>query len=346
MRKVLQKVGYQLCKPLLFSLDAERAHELTLNSLNRSHRSGLLNLVSPPPPQDPVELMGLHFPNRIGLGAGMDKTASCAAAFARLGFGFVEVGTITPRPQPGNPAPRLFRIPKEEALINRMGFNNVGAEQSLKNLEQNKPENEAIVGINIGKNFDTPNENALDDYLSCMDTFYEAADYLTVNISSPNTKGLRDLQGEEALEKLLNGLIEKRAKLQDRFQKQVPLLLKLAPDLSDGELRRMAGQVLAQGFEGIIATNTSLARFSIVDPLVGETGGCSGRPLQDLANQAMQSIRSEVGDSLALVGSGGIHNAAAAKERIEAGADLIQLYTGLVYQGPALIHQASQAASA
>lgn len=319
-------------RPLVFRLDAERAHWLTVRALAAAPAAaGWIGEAI----ADPVECFGLRFRNRVGLAAGMDKDARAVRAFARLGFGFVEVGTLTPRPQPGNPKPRLFRDIRARAVINRLGFNNAGIDAAVRRLE-NEPR-ECVVGVNIGKNRDTPVERAAEDYVYCLRRAHATADYITVNVSSPNTPGLRDLQDEQALIVLLDTIAEARERLADAQGARTPVLLKVAPDLADAALCRIALAARERGMDGLIATNTTIERPPGLSPKVAkEAGGLSGAPLASLAATALKSLRAACGAEFPIIGVGGIDSPAAARQRIADGADLIQLYTGIVYEGPGL----------
>jgi dihydroorotate dehydrogenase len=332
---------YSLARNVLFRLDAERAHEVTIESFKH-----LPKLATAPfaraPVSDPVQLMGLSFPNRVGLAAGLDKNGECIEAWARLGFGFIEVGTVTPRPQPGNPKPRIFRLPQQQALINRLGFNNKGVDYLLRQVSQ--ADYSGVLGINIGKNFDTPIERATEDYLIGLRKVYPAASYVTVNISSPNTKNLRDLQDEERLNDLLKQLVLARTQLAQQYGKQVPLLVKIAPDVTQAQIVQIARAAREFGLDGLIATNTTITRPGLdAEPLSHEAGGLSGAPLKPLAQATLKKLRAEVGRDFTLVGVGGICSGADAQARREAGADLVQIYTGFIYRGPALAHECAQA---
>jgi dihydroorotate dehydrogenase len=327
---------YALARPLLFSLDPETAHRLTLQL------SPLFSFSYPRVPAHPVRAMGLEFPNPVGLAAGLDKDAAHIDALAALGFGFIEVGTVTPRPQPGNTPPRLFRIPAKNALINRFGFNNVGLDQFLRNIE--RASWRGILGINIGKNADTPAERAVEDYAIGLEKVYAKASYVTVNISSPNTKGLRSLQDKEAVENLLSRLSGLREKLTERHGKRVPLALKVAPDLDSREIRDIADAVKRHRIDAVIATNTTLSRDGVEGlPHATEAGGLSGSPVKARATQVLRNFSSELKGEAALVGAGGILTGEDAREKIAAGASLVQLYTGLVYRGPALVSECASA---
>ena len=332
---------YRLARSALFRLDAERAHELTLETFHHLPR-----LATAPfqcrVAADPVRLLGLEFPNRVGLAAGLDKNGECIEAWDRLGFGFIEVGTVTPRPQPGNPRPRMFRLPEHRALINRLGFNNKGVDYLLQQVARTGYR--GILGINIGKNADTPIDRAADDYLICLRKVYSAASYVTVNISSPNTKNLRDLQDEQRLEQLLHQLVTARSELAQQHGRQVPLLVKIAPDVSDQQIVQLARTARASGVDGLIATNTTVTRPQLgSSSLAKEQGGLSGAPLKDLAMQVLRRLRAEVGMDYPLVGVGGILGANDALERRAAGADLIQIYSGFIYRGPELIAECAAA---
>ena len=328
---------YPVLKPWLFRLDAERAHTLTVKMMIIAHRLGMLRSVVSGPQQS-RSVMGLTFPNVLGLAAGMDKSASAVEAWGALGFGAVEVGTLTPRPQPGNPKPRLFRLPEHEALINRMGFNNPGIQSAVKKLRNRRTK--AVVGVNIGKNFDTPNEDAVKDYLICLKAAYPVADYIAVNISSPNTKGLRDLQAEGAVRELILALKKERAVLKQEHGKQVPLLVKIAPDLNDMQIEALARVFNEQNIDGVIATNTTIDRSAITGHrLANETGGLSGAPVRERSNLVLQAFRMLLKEQIPLIGVGGILCGADAVEKLKAGAALVQVYSGLVYRGPGLVRE-------
>ena len=331
---------YLLARSLLFRMDAERSHELTIGLLSRYPASA--SLLAGRLVEDPVRLMGLDFRNRIGLAAGLDKNGECIEAFDRMGFGFIEVGTVTPRPQPGNPRPRMFRLPAEQALINRLGFNNQGVDALV--ARASRARRRAVLGINIGKNADTPLDLAEYDYLACLHKVYPVADYIVVNISSPNTVGLRQLQEAERFEQLLMKLGEARETLAQRHGKRRPLLIKIAPDMEDAQLLDIANAVRRHGIDGLIATNTTVSRSGVErDPQAQEKGGLSGRPLRERANQVMQQLRAAVGADFPLIGVGGIGCAEDAVERCGAGADLLQIYSGLIYVGPALVAECAKA---
>jgi dihydroorotate dehydrogenase len=326
---------YRLLRPFFFALPPETAHALALAGLDAVWRSGLLR---PPRGGTPVEVMGLRFPNRVGLAAGMDKDARHVGAWGALGFGFVEVGTVTPRPQPGNPRPRLFRLPAAEALINRMGFNNEGAQAAASRLARR--DFGGVVGVNIGKNATTPAEDAIEDFRSAMRSVYGVADYIAVNVSSPNTAGLRDWQVAAALDELLGSLAQERETLAGEHGKLVPLAVKLAPDLGEEHLAAAAGTVARHPVAAVIAGNTTLDRGGVEGlPHAQEKGGLSGAPLRERSTRMVAALRQLLPSSTAIIGVGGISSAADAREKIRAGADLVQVYTGLVYRGPGLVRE-------
>jgi len=327
---------YPLLRPLLFSLDPETAHEVTLKLLNAAHASGASKLIYPTIQDKPVNVMGLSFKNPVGLAAGLDKNGDYINALAALGFGFVEIGTVTPRPQPGNPKPRLFRLPEHQAIINRMGFNNLGIDHLLAQVKQSHYS--GILGINIGKNFDTPIENAADDYLIGLRKAYTSASYITINISSPNTKNLRQLQQGDEIKGLIAALKEEQLKLQQEHGKYVPLVLKIAPDLTVEEITHIARLLLEFEIDGVIATNTTIARDMIAGhPLAHEAGGLSGAPVKAKSTFVVQELAAELNGKIPIIAAGGILSAADAQEKLEAGASLVQIYSGLIYRGPQLI---------
>ena len=329
---------YSLLRPLLFTLPPEVAHHFTLQTLNTLYYLKLSRLLFGKTVSAPCTVIGLSFPNPIGLAAGLDKNAECIDGLAALGFGFIEVGTVTPRPQPGNPSPRLFRLPKAQALINRMGFNNQGVDQLIANIQ--KARFSGILGINIGKNFDTPLENATDDYLIGLQKIYAYADYVAVNISSPNTPGLRQLQQGDELENLLSSLKQAQQQLAKQHKKYVPLVVKIAPDLSDNALSELAEKLLAHQIDGVIATNTTLSRAGVENlPSADETGGLSGAPLTKRATQIVQHLNHTLQGKIPIIAAGGVMSAADAQEKLEAGASLVQIYTGLIYKGPYLVKE-------
>jgi len=333
---------YSFAKKMLFSLNPETAHELVLDWLSAAERLHLLQLFSKPAVNAPVEVMGLTFPNAVGLAAGMDKDAECFNALGLLGFGFLEVGTVTPQPQPGNPKPRLFRLVDHEAIINRMGFNNKGVLNAVKNVENRRYS--GIIGINIGKNKVTPEDQALSDYEKCMDVAYQAADYIAINISSPNTPGLRNLQFGDNLHKLLTGIKAKQQALAESHQKYVPVAVKIAPDMSDDELRSIADQLVGHQYDAVIATNTTVAREGVESsPFKDQVGGLSGVPVRDKSTHAIRILSEHLKGTMPIIGVGGILNGEDAVEKIEAGASLVQLYSGFIYRGPELITEAANA---
>jgi len=324
---------YSLAKSLLFQLDPEYSHHLSLALLK--YASPLFHCT---PPHCPTRIMGLDFPNPVGLAAGLDKNAAFVDVLARLGFGFIEVGTVTPKPQPGQSKPRLFRLPEKKALINRMGFNNVGLEQFLNNLA--KQNYRGILGINIGKNADTPIENALTDYQIALERVYPRASYITVNISSPNTTGLRTLQKDDYLKSLLEGLKTQQANLAQTYQRYVPLVVKISPDLDENQIEFIANQFIFFAIDGVIATNTTISRQGVEGhQYEHETGGLSGAPLTHLSTQVIQQLYQILAGKIPIIASGGIMSAVDAKEKFNAGASLVQLYTGLIYEGPGLIRE-------
>jgi dihydroorotate dehydrogenase len=333
---------YSLAKPFLFLLDAERAHDLTLKSLKLAALSGALVLLPKPSVCRPRKVMGLTFPNPIGLAAGLDKNGAYIDSLAALGFGFIEVGTVTPRPQPGNPKPRLFRLKKAQAIINRFGFNNLGVDNLVENVKRAKYK--GILGINIGKNFDTPNELAVHDYLFCLDKVYPYASYVVVNISSPNTKNLRALQEREALADLLAALKKDQARLEDRHKRYVPIVLKIAPDLDENQVNEIADLLLEHKMDGVIATNTTLERESVEGlPHATEAGGLSGTPVKDRSTIVIRQLAKRLKKKIPIIGVGGIMSGGDAQEKIEAGASLVQIYSGLVYRGTGLIAEVCKA---
>ena len=327
---------YRVARTGFFKLDAEKAHDLAIQNFKRFTGTPLDLFYRQHLPNRPVECMGLTFKNPVGLAAGLDKNGECIEAFGAMGFGFVEVGTVTPRPQPGNDKPRLFRLIPAEGIINRMGFNNKGVDVLVENVK--KAKYDGIIGINIGKNKDTPIENGVDDYLICMDKVYDYAGYIAVNISSPNTPGLRTLQYGEALDELLAALKAKQSELAEKHDKYVPLALKIAPDLSDDELRQICQSLLKNKIDGVIATNTTLDR-SLVEGMkfATETGGLSGRPLTSRSTEVIKCLYQELGDEIPIIGVGGIDDYVSAKEKLMAGAKLVQVYSGFIFKGPGLV---------
>jgi len=332
---------YKLARTALFQLSAESAHEFTVHALGCVGHLGLTKL-APSVPPSPLEVMGITFPNAVGCAAGLDKNGDCFDGLGDLGFGSVEIGTITPRPQPGNPKPRLFRLPEHGAIINRMGFNNLGVDHLIEQVKKRRYK--GVLGINIGKNFDTPVERAVDDYLICMDKVYNYADYITVNISSPNTPGLRDLQFGDSLRELLSAIKDAQTRLAEQYGKYVPVAVKIAPDLDDVGVRDIAEILASVKMDGVIATNTTISREAVVDsPLAGEAGGLSGAPVRDKSTQVIKLLSEALNGALPIIGVGGISCAADAVEKIEAGASLVQIYTGFIYEGPKLIREAADA---
>ena len=333
---------FRLIRPFLFQLDPERAHHVTLRALDFAHRVGLTRLIAAPPSPSPRRVMDLAFPNPVGLAAGLDKNGEHIDALAAIGFGFIEIGTVTPRPQPGNPVPRMFRLVKARAIINRMGFNNRGVEQLLTNISRARYR--GILGINIGKNFDTPIERAAEDYLYCMRKVYSAASYITINISSPNTVNLRQLQQAGELARLLRALVEERRKLADQHGKCVPLAVKIAPDLTQAEIAGMVALFIEYGIDAVIATNTTISREG-VDGLsdASQVGGLSGAPLRVRSTEIIRQLSAALAGRLPIIAAGGIMSGADAREKIAAGASLVQLYSGLVYEGPELVGKVATA---
>lgn len=333
---------YALTKSLLFQLDAEFAHDLTLGTLKRVEKLGLLSCFTPKLPDAPKTVMGLTFPNPVGLAAGLDKNAAVIDGMAALGFGFIEVGTVTPRAQPGNPKPRLFRLPQAQGIINRFGFNNLGVDQLIQNVKAAKFR--GVLGINIGKNFDTPNERAAEDYLTCLRKVYAYASYITVNISSPNTKNLRALQEKEALGQLLATLKAEQHILTQVHGKYVPIALKIAPDLNSEQVVEIADLLMQHRIDGVIATNTTLSREAVQGlHNADEAGGLSGAPVKAGSTRVIQTLAAQLQGSLPIIGVGGILSGADAQEKIAAGASLVQLYSGLIYRGPQLIQDCRKA---
>ena len=337
---------YALARPFLFGLDPERAHELTLDSLARLQNTPAQCLWQQTRVSDPVTLAGLRFPNRIGLAAGLDKNGRCIDGLGAMGFGHIEVGTVTPKAQPGNPKPRMFRIPARQALINRMGFNNEGLAAFVANVQRAKSFRAAggVLGLNIGKNAATPIEHAVDDYLLGLDGVYPHADYVTVNISSPNTKNLRSLQSDEALDALLSALQARRRELAAQQGRVVPMFLKIAPDLDEAQVAVIAATLKRNGIDGVIATNTTLARDAVQGLAhAEEAGGLSGTPVFEASNRVITQLRAALGAGYPIIGVGGVLSGADARAKLAAGADLVQVYTGLIYRGPALVAEAARA---
>jgi len=331
--------AYPLARQALFALDAETAHEITLAGLQRAYDCGATRKLMQSRPRAPVTVMGLRLANPVGLAAGLDKNGAHIDALGNLGFGFIEVGTVTPRPQPGNPKPRMFRLPRAQALINRLGFNNQGLAACVAHVQGSQWHAQGgVLGINIGKNADTPIERAADDYLIALEGAYPHADYITVNISSPNTQHLRALQSSDELAALLNLLAEKRKALADTHQRQVPLAVKIAPDLTPQQIDAIADTLPRYGVEGVIATNTTLSRAAVAgETHANEAGGLSGSPVHELSLAVIARLKERLGNALAIIGVGGILSGKQAQEKMAAGANAVQLYTGLIYRGPALV---------
>jgi dihydroorotate dehydrogenase len=346
MSTLSSPVGWALTRPFLFGLDPEAAHDLTMASIARLQNTPLQCMWSQARVQDPVSFAGLRFPNRIGLAAGLDKNGRCIDGLGAMGFGFIEVGTVTPLAQAGNPKPRMFRLPAKTALINRLGFNNQGLAAFVTNIKRAHSFRAAggIVGLNIGKNAATPIERAVDDYLLGLSGVYPHADYITVNISSPNTQNLRQLQTDAALDALLSVLMQRRAELAQQHGKTVPLLVKIAPDLDPTQVDLIAGTLKRNNVDGVIATNTTVARDAVQGQRhAQETGGLSGAPVLEPSNRVIRLLRSALGKAYPIIGVGGVISGADARSKIEAGADLVQIYTGLIYRGPALVEEAALA---
>ena len=340
---------YTLARPFLFGLDAETAHDLTMASLARTQGTPLALAYCGTRVDDPMELAGLKFANRVGLAAGLDKNARCIDGLAAMGFGFVEVGTVTPKPQAGNPKPRMFRLPEANALINRLGFNNEGLDAFIANVKKSKVRQSGsttplVLGLNIGKNASTPIKNAVDDYLICLDGVYPHADYVTVNISSPNTKNLRALQSDEALDALLDAIARRRAQLVKQHSKRVPIFIKIAPDLDDAQIDVIAATLKRHEMDGVVATNTTLGREAVKGMRhAQEAGGLSGSPVLQASNRVITQLRAALGKNFPIIGVGGVMDGADAVSKIKAGADVVQIYTGLIYKGPALVTQVANA---
>lgn len=329
-----------MARSALFKLDAETAHELSITQFKTMPRPLVKALFNPCVADQPVEVFGLTFPNPVGLAAGLDKNGECIQAFDAMGFGFVEIGTVTPRPQPGNEKPRLFRLPEHQAIINRMGFNNHGVDALVERAKKAKQSGKlrGVLGINIGKNKDTPNENANDDYLICLRKVYAVADYVTVNLSSPNTPGLRDLQHGAAMDELLVALKAEQAKLEGEHGRYVPVLVKIAPDLTDEEVADVAERLQRTGIDGVIATNTTLSREAVAGhQYADEAGGLSGAPVLSRSTEVVRLLREALGPDYPIIAVGGVASTADAAEKRAAGANLVQVYSGFIYQGPALI---------
>ena len=336
---------YSLLRPWLFCLDPEQAHNLTLTNLDRAQRWGLLDKFVSKPVTDPQRVCGIEFPNPVGLAAGLDKDGKHIDALAALGFGFLEIGTVTPRPQPGNPKPRMFRLPEAQAIINRMGFNNDGVEACVARVRKSRYwQSGGVLGLNIGKNASTPIEEAASDYVLGIEAVYDIATYITVNISSPNTKNLRALQGEDMLRDLLRNLDDARKRLSDRTGIRKPVFLKIAPDLDQDDIHLIADLLVEFGMDAVIATNTTIARDAVQGLEHGEeAGGSSGAPVRAASNAVIKSLKARLGDRLPIIGVGGILSGADAREKIRSGASLVQLYSGLIYRGPDLVNECAKA---
>ena len=341
-------VPYALARPFLFGLDAEQAHELTLASIARLQGTPLQCLWQQPRTDDPVTLGGLRFANRVGLAAGLDKNGRCIDGLAAMGFGFIEVGTVTPKAQPGNPRPRIFRLTQADALINRLGFNNDGLEAFVANVKRAHFRGRGgILGLNIGKNASTPIERAQDDYLLGLEGVYPHADYVSVNISSPNTQNLRSLQSDAALDALLGALQERRQQLIAEHRRSVPMFVKIAPDLDEAQVGVIGATLIKNAIDGVIATNTTVSREAVRGLVhAGEAGGLSGRPVAAASNRVIAQLRAALGAGFPIIGVGGVMSAADALAKRAAGADLVQLYTGLIYRGPALVSEVARALAA
>ena len=336
---------YSLAKSLMFRMDAERSHNLALGGMNVAAAMGLPTILGAETLEAPVEVMGIRFPNPVGLAAGLDKNGTAIDGLAAMGFGFIEVGTVTPRPQLGNPKPRLFRIPEHNAIINRMGFNNAGVDALLANIDRARYD--GVLGINIGKNKDTPNEQANDDYLLCMRKVYSRASYITVNVSSPNTPGLRTLQFGESLENLLEALKNEQARQANLHDRYVPIAVKIAPDMTEEEIEMVAASLKTYEMDGVIATNTTLSREGVEDsPLQGEAGGLSGAPVRNKSTKVIRVLSKSLSGSVPIIGVGGITEGFDAAEKIEAGASLVQIYSGFIFKGPSLVSDSVRAIQA
>ncbi|MFZ6722360.1 quinone-dependent dihydroorotate dehydrogenase [Undibacterium sp. Ji49W] len=340
------KLLYSLVRPALFAMDPENAHHLTLPALQRASKLGLSGMLGSKPADDARTVMGVRFPNPVGLAAGLDKDGAYIDGLAALGFGSIEIGTVTPRAQAGNPKPRMFRLPQAEAIINRMGFNNGGVDAFVSNVQASRfyQDKQGVLGLNIGKNADTPIERAADDYLHCLSRVYPYASYVTVNISSPNTKNLRQLQGASELDALLSQLKEAQLRLADEHKRYVPVALKIAPDIDAEQIKTIAEALLRHKLDGVIATNTTITRDAVQGlPHAEETGGLSGKPVFDASNRVIRALKAELGNELPIIGVGGIFSGADAVTKMQAGAALVQLYSGLIYQGPALVKECADA---
>ncbi|WP_028115437.1 quinone-dependent dihydroorotate dehydrogenase [Ferrimonas senticii] len=334
---------YRIAQKFLFQTQAETAHNLAMTGIRVTGNTPLACFYSQNVPYAPVEFMGITFPNPVGLAAGMDKDGEAIDGFAAMGFGHLEVGTVTPRPQPGNDKPRAFRLKPVRGIINRMGFNNKGVDNLVANIKASNP-GDCVIGVNIGKNKDTPLEQGKDDYLICMDKVYEVAGYIAVNISSPNTPGLRQLQYGEMLDDLLSSLKNRQQQLAEKHGKYVPVALKIAPDLTDEELAEVCGSLLRNKLDGVIATNTTLSREGVEHlPEHQQAGGLSGAPLTARSTEIIRKLHQHLGDQMPILGVGGIESAATAMEKLDAGAKMVQIYTGFIYEGPQLIKAITEA---
>lgn len=332
---------YALARKVLFALPPEVSHEVALDWMNAASRTGLLKLFSSSP-MHPVTVMGLEFPNPVGLAAGLDKNGDYFNALGQLGFGFVEIGTVTPKAQPGNAEPRLFRLPEHNAIINRMGFNNKGADHLVEQVRKRRFA--GVLGINVGKNKATPEDQALDDYVVCMRAVYQYADYITINISSPNTPGLRNLQFGDSLSRLLAGVKHEQAQMHQQYGRYVPVAVKIAPDMTEAEIQTVASTLLEQGMDGVIATNTTVSRDGVEHSTYAkEAGGLSGAPVRDKSTKVIRALAQCLNGKLPIIGVGGVLCGADAKEKIDAGANLVQIYSGFIYRGPSLINEIVEA---
>ena len=346
--RLMPLLPYALARPFLFGLDAEHAHELTLGSIARLQNTPAQCLWAQPRVNDPLTLAGLAFPNRIGLAAGLDKNGRCIDGLGAMGFGFIEVGTVTPKAQPGNPKPRMFRLPEANALINRLGFNNDGLAAFVANVKRARFRSQGgILGLNIGKNAATPIERAVDDYLLCLDGVYPHADYVTVNISSPNTQNLRALQSDDALDALLAAVQERKAQLAAKHGRSVPIFVKIAPDLDADQVGAIAATLKRHAIDGVVATNTTIARDAVKGMAHGdEVGGLSGKPVFEASNRVIAQLRKALGKRFPIIGVGGVMSGSDAKAKLDAGADVVQVYTGFIYRGPELVREAALALAA
>ena len=346
--RLMPLLPYALARPFLFGLDAEHAHELTLGSIARLQNTPAQCLWAQPRVNDPLTLAGLAFPNRIGLAAGLDKNGRCIDGLGAMGFGFIEVGTVTPKAQPGNPKPRMFRLPEANALINRLGFNNDGLAAFVANVKRARFRSQGgILGLNIGKNAATPIERAVDDYLLCLDGVYPHADYVTVNISSPNTQNLRALQSDDALDALLAAVQERKARLAKQHGRSVPIFVKIAPDLDADQVGAIAATLKRHAIDGVVATNTTIARDAVKGMAHGdEAGGLSGKPVFEASNRVIAQLRKALGKRFPIIGVGGVMSGSDAKAKLDAGADVVQVYTGFIYRGPELVREAALALAA